>query len=421
MTIIAVTGLVTFKKLISSTTDDWIDKLNHVYTVTILIILATVISTNQFVGDPIFCWVPAEFTNAYEAYTKWYCWIKNTYFVPISDAIPIDVNVRSNAELTYYQWVPLILMFMAFMFKFPHLLWTMMNTHTGLNLMKLVSISEKVMLASKKERDEHINHMAIFLDMWLRSHHYHNKHNFVARAKTRISRVLCFVCNKREGKYLTALYFNIKVFYVVNVICQFYLLNGFLGMDYNSLGYNVLNGLADSENWLESPRFPRVTLCDFRIRQLENIQRYTVQCVLPINLFNEKVFIFLWFWLFFIAVLSCVNLFKWFLLLVMRKNNYMFVRKYLKVSKTGEEKTMTVYEKKLCHRFAEFYLRDDGCFVLRILSLNSSDVVVADLVEHIWNQFKEEKDKELRKISKGQNDDDEYPDVPYIDQETEEH
>jgi hypothetical protein len=91
----AVTGLVTFKKLISSTTDDWIDKLNHVYTVTILIILATVISTNQFVGDPIFCWVPAEFTNAYEAYTKWYCWIKNTYFVPISDAIPIDVNVRS--------------------------------------------------------------------------------------------------------------------------------------------------------------------------------------------------------------------------------------------------------------------------------------------------------------------------------------
>jgi hypothetical protein len=140
--------------------------------------------------------------------------------------------------------------------------------------MKLVSISEKVMLASKKERDEHINHMAIFLDMWLRSHHYHNKHNFVARAKTRISRVLCFVCNKREGKYLTALYFNIKVFYVVNVICQFYLLNGFLGMDYNSLGYNVLNGLSDSENWLESPRFPRVTLCDFRIRQLENIQRY---------------------------------------------------------------------------------------------------------------------------------------------------
>ncbi|XP_045178288.2 innexin unc-9-like [Mercenaria mercenaria] len=418
MTIIAVTGLVTFKKLLSSTTDDWVDKMNHVYTVTILIILATVITTNQFVGDPIFCWVPAEFTSSYEAYTKWYCWIKNTYFVPISDTIPTDVNVRSNAELTYYQWVPLILTFMAFMFKFPNLLWKMMNTHTGLNLIKMVSIAEKTMLSSKDERNEHIKHMAIFLNMWFRSHHYY-QHNFVTRAKSRVSRVLCFVCNKREGKYLTALYFNIKAMYVANVIGQFYLLNGFLGMDYNSLGYNVLDGITESENWRESPRFPRVTLCDFRIRQLQNIQRFTVQCVLPINLFNEKVFIFLWFWYFFIAVLSCINLFRWFLLLVMRKNNYMFIRKYLKLSITGDDKVMTAGEKKLCRRFAEYYLRDDGCFVLRILALNSSDVIVADLIEQLWEMFKEQKDRELRRKSQEKQEEvDEYPDMPYIDQET---
>lgn len=62
--------------------------------------------------------------------------------------------------------------------------------------------------------------------------------------------------------------------YVANVIGQFYLLNGFLGMDFNSFGYNVLEGLQESKNWRESPRFPRVTLCDFRIRQLQNIQRF---------------------------------------------------------------------------------------------------------------------------------------------------
>jgi len=32
-------------------------------------------------------------------------------------------------------------------------------------------------------------------------------------------------------------------------------------------------------DWPLSERFPRVTLCDFQILQLDNVQKYTVQCV----------------------------------------------------------------------------------------------------------------------------------------------
>ena len=64
-------------------------------------------------------------------------------------------------------------------------------------------------------------------------------------------------------------------------------------------------------DWPMSDRFPRVTLCDFQIRQQTNVHRYTVQCVLPINLFNEKVFLFVWFWLTFVGLSTVLDLLYW--------------------------------------------------------------------------------------------------------------
>ena len=174
------------------------------------------------------------------------------------------------------------------MFKFPNVLWKMLNGGSGLNLDKICKLADDTQWGAPDDRKSTIQNMAFFLDRWLLTHRPY-KHNMVARVKAKVSRLFCFMCNKREGTFLTALYLSIKVLYLTNVIGQFFLLNAFMSTDYNVYGFEFIKMMQNGESMRESPRFPRVTLCDFQIRQLQNIQRYLTSLTLyqTILTFND--------------------------------------------------------------------------------------------------------------------------------------
>lgn len=55
--------------------------------------------------------------------------------------------------------------------------------------------------------------------------------------------------------------------------------------------------------------FPKVSKCLFRMYGPSGtIQRYDAFCVLPVNIFNEKFFLFLWFWYIILAVITGLGL-----------------------------------------------------------------------------------------------------------------
>ncbi|CAF1543629.1 unnamed protein product, partial [Rotaria magnacalcarata] len=123
--------------------DVFIDRLNHRYTVTMIIVFAAVVTTQQYFGSPITCWVPAQFTGGYEKYANDICWIMNTYYVPLEHDIPHSETTRYERMLKYYQWSPFILLFMALCFYFPRMLWRSLNNKSGLDIEKLVDAAMK--------------------------------------------------------------------------------------------------------------------------------------------------------------------------------------------------------------------------------------------------------------------------------------
>ncbi|KIH49897.1 Innexin, partial [Ancylostoma duodenale] len=80
----------------------------------------------------------------------------------------------------------------------------------------------------------------------------------------------------------------------------------------NLHGLRVVVDALNGRQWKNSGNFPRVTFCDLEVRELGGaVHRWSLQCVLMINMFNEKIFVFLWWWFCMLLFVSILNLFRW--------------------------------------------------------------------------------------------------------------
>ena len=202
---------------------------------------------------------------------------------------------------------------------------------------------------------------------------------------------------RRQGNYLISLYLVTKILFIINVVSQLFVLNSFLGTDYSMYGINVLQELMRGDDWTQSDRFPRVTMCDLKVRRLGNVQRYTVQCVLPINLFNEKIYLFLWFWMVFLATFTCLSLVTWTLRSMFYTDRRRYVKKHIDMMEDEDDEDAIHIKDdngKHFNAFMEDYLRQDGVFVLRLVGHNTNAITVTEFVWELWQKYRREHTEE---------------------------
>jgi hypothetical protein len=209
------------------------------------------------------------------------------------------------------------------------------------------------------------------------------KNGFDYKIKKFFSFIL-FWTGKRFGNYLIILYVFVKLLYIVNVVGQLFLMTRLLGIsNYHLLGFEILHRMALGLDMISNNYFPKVTHCDFKIRELGSDHQYTVQCVLSINIFTEKIYIIVWFWFVILSVFTIFDLVLFLFRNCFPSQRYYYVKKHVVIFSTLKKNS----QMPLMHQFANKYLKPDLVLVLKIIATNVNDLVVSELVKNLWEQF----------------------------------
>lgn len=206
-----------------------------------------------------------------------------------------------------------------------------------------------------------------------------------------------FCYGKRSGHNLVLIYLFIKFLYVINSISQFFLISRFLKTNYWEFGVNALKSYAQQGQWENEDVFPRVALCDMKVRALANVYTYTIQCVLGINLFLEKFYFIVWFCLIAIMILNILSFLKWALRLLQEEKAVGFLTNYM--GQLFPKKSLTPTDKKMFLAMARNYLRKDGVFVIRMIAENSPSLLTVDLIRQIWLKYLNYRSDESQKAT----------------------
>lgn len=177
---------------------------------------------------------------------------------------------------SYYQWIPIFLMFLAVLFYLPRMLWMVMEG----GLMKFFGKGTTTRLI--EEPEEKRDRLVRFF-----SDNIHNKYNIYYYGF-----IFCETLN---------IFIVVVVYFLTNKILNGkFLFYGIKTLMYYRLPYEEQRLSVQANPMCEA--FPRIAACDYHRFGSGGLQeKVNAICILALNVINDKVFLVLWWWLFFLV------------------------------------------------------------------------------------------------------------------------
>lgn len=298
-------GLKSFFKTDSTTIDNNVFRLHYKATAVILVAFSILVTGRQYIGDPIDCIskddIPSDLLDTF-------CWIHTTFSLPdawfkkVGEEVPypgVDKYTPGEKRVyhAYYQWVCFVLFLQAILFYIPRYFWKAMEGGRIKNLILGLNspiLPEETKTANKKLLVEYMtanlnNHSVYFMS-----------------------------------------YALAEIMNFVNVVGQIFLMDAFLGGEFSTYGSKVIQFTGWDWSVRYDPMikvFPRLTKCTFhRYGSSGDVQRHDAMCILPINIINEKIYVFLWFWFIILAVASGIVLIYRVMIVFYPRSRFMVTR-----------------------------------------------------------------------------------------------
>ena len=136
--------------------------------------------------------------------------------------------------------------------------------------------------------------------------------------------------------------------------------------------------------------------CVCQIHHQSRVHDYIVQCALTINLFNEKIFVIVWFWLVLVAAITAIDLVTSAASFMYWPTQIKFVRRRLRDFQatlsgggcdSGGSLTAPHHAKTTMTKFVENYLRRDGLLIIRLIAANISELAAAETLAGLWENY----------------------------------
>ncbi|XP_077284729.1 innexin family member shaking B [Arctopsyche grandis] len=340
--------------------DSTIFRLHYSITVIILIAFSLIVTTRQYVGNPIDCIhtkdIPEDVLNTY-------CWIHSTYTVISAFKKKVGVEViqpgigSSNGALDlksddikvykYYQWVCFCLFFQAMLFYTPRWLW-------------------------KSWEGGKIRALIMDLDVGICSE---------IEKKTKKKLILDYLWqNLKFNNWWAYKYYVCELMALLNVIGQMFFMNKFLGGEFMKFGLDVISYMESDQEDRIDPMifiFPRMVKCSFfyKYGASGELERHDSLCILPLNVVNEKIYVFLWFWFIILGSLTFLTLiYRLIIILSPRMRVYIMRMRFCLVKK--ESVDTIVRESKM----GDWYL-------LYMLGENLDSVIFRDIMQEFASRL----------------------------------
>ncbi|KAG8238732.1 hypothetical protein J437_LFUL016003 [Ladona fulva] len=118
--------------------------------------------------------------------------------------------------------------------------------------------------------------------------------------------------NRNNHNWWAYKYYVCELLALFNVVGQMFLMNRFFDGAFLMYGIEVIDWIdSDQEDRIDPMIviFPRMTKCTFhKFGSSGEVERHDAVCILPLNVVNEKIYIFLWFWFLLLGFLTTLTL-----------------------------------------------------------------------------------------------------------------